>query len=143
MTRGPKPTTLRGRAAGARELRAWVSADEYARWTTAAERAGMSLGDYLRSLTPDVPVVRLDSTTGPDATLADFLDAIKSLDRTASPAPAFIAKEARCIGEPDYRPATPEERAADPGLHGFALGFGRPIAVYEPTPVGPERKDPR
>lgn len=52
MTRGPKPTTLRGRKSGARELRAWLSADEYARWLAAAKAAGMTLGDYVRSLTP-------------------------------------------------------------------------------------------
>ena len=52
MTRGPKPTTLRGRKAGARELRAWLSAEEYARWVAAAEARGMTVGDYVRSLTP-------------------------------------------------------------------------------------------
>jgi hypothetical protein len=52
MTRGPKQTTARGRKAGARELRAWLSADEYARWVAAAESAGMTLGDFIRSLTP-------------------------------------------------------------------------------------------
>ena len=52
MTRGPKPTTRRGRKAGARELRAWLSADEYARWIVAAKAAGMTLGDFVRSKTP-------------------------------------------------------------------------------------------
>lgn len=53
MSRGPQPTTRRGRAAGARQLRAWVSAEEYARWEAAARAAGLTLGDYVRSLTPE------------------------------------------------------------------------------------------
>lgn len=55
MTRGPKPTTNRGRKAGARELRAWLSADEYGRWVAAAKAVDLSLGDYVRSLTPPPP----------------------------------------------------------------------------------------
>lgn len=49
MKRGPKPTTLRGRAAGGREIRAWVSADELARITERATAAGMTVSDYVRA----------------------------------------------------------------------------------------------
>lgn len=40
MSRGRPTTTKRGRRAGAREARAWLSADEYAALQTAARRAG-------------------------------------------------------------------------------------------------------
>lgn len=52
--RGPKPTTLRGRKAGGRELRAWVSTAEYDRWIATARALGMTVGDYVRTLTPEV-----------------------------------------------------------------------------------------
>lgn len=61
MSRGPKPTTQRGRAAGAKELRAWLSAAEFARWQRAADAAGLSVGDYVRSLTPPL---RVESARG-------------------------------------------------------------------------------
>ena len=67
MTRGPKPTTLRGRKNGARELRAWLSANEMARWEAAAAAAGMKLGDYVRSLTPTTAGSPPHSTATTDA----------------------------------------------------------------------------
>ena len=42
----------------------------------------------------------------------------------------LILRERDCIGAPDYRPATPEQRAAKRGLHGYA--FGGTVEVYEP-----------
>lgn len=50
----PTFTTKRGRTAGGKELRAWLSADEHARWESAAAELGVSLGDYVRNLTPTV-----------------------------------------------------------------------------------------
>lgn len=52
VKRGPKITTRRGRKAGAKELRAWLSAEEHARWVAAATSSGQKLGDYVRALTP-------------------------------------------------------------------------------------------
>lgn len=45
---GRPVSTRRGRRAGARELRTWVSADEYAEVERLAAIAGQKLGDYLR-----------------------------------------------------------------------------------------------
>ena len=44
--RGPKPTTNRGRRAGGREIRAWVSAEEYARIVAALD--GESMDAFVR-----------------------------------------------------------------------------------------------
>lgn len=48
MKRGPKPTTLRGRAAGGREIRAWVSAAELDQIKAAAKAEGLDVPDYIR-----------------------------------------------------------------------------------------------
>ena len=49
---GPPPTTRRGRAAGGREVRAWVSEEEYARWEAEAAARGLRIGDLVREKTP-------------------------------------------------------------------------------------------
>lgn len=49
MKRGPKPTTMRGRAAGGVELRTWVSAAEMDRVRARADAAGMTVPDYVRA----------------------------------------------------------------------------------------------
>lgn len=48
MKRGPKPTTLRGRAAGGKEIRAWVSSAEMDRIKAAAEAKGLDVSAYVR-----------------------------------------------------------------------------------------------
>jgi hypothetical protein len=49
-TRGRPTTTARGRNAGGKEARAWLSADEYAALTARAEAAGLTLGEFVRRL---------------------------------------------------------------------------------------------
>lgn len=61
MKRGPKPTTLRGRAAGGVEVRAWVSAEEYARVSRAARAMGKGVSEYVR----DAALAGIDDQTGP------------------------------------------------------------------------------
>lgn len=47
--RGPQQSTGRGRAAGAKECRAWLSAAEFAALTQEAERRGVTTGDVVRA----------------------------------------------------------------------------------------------
>ena len=49
MKPGPKPSTLRGRAAGGTEIRAWVSTEEARIIEANARRAGLSVPDYVRA----------------------------------------------------------------------------------------------
>ena len=49
-TRGRPTTTARGRNAGGKEARAWLSADEYAALTARAEAAGLTVGEFVRRL---------------------------------------------------------------------------------------------
>ena len=52
MNPGPKPTTLRSPQHGGKVIRVRVNEVEYARWQEAATSRGLSLGDFVRSLTP-------------------------------------------------------------------------------------------
>jgi uncharacterized protein (DUF1778 family) len=48
LSRGPKESTHRGRRAGGRELRAWVSAAEFAEVAAAAAVAGQTRDAFVR-----------------------------------------------------------------------------------------------
>jgi len=51
--KGRPRTTGRGRTAGGREARAWLSADEHTAAVAAAKGQGVTLGEFLRALVLD------------------------------------------------------------------------------------------
>lgn len=64
----------------------------------------------------------------------DFMAACELLKQPPERVRGFVIAERLCVHD-CYRPATPEERDTL-GLHGFLLGFGAPVPVYEPTTSG-------
>ncbi len=56
MKKGPAPTTYRTPSQGGREIRARVSAEEYARVEVRARAAGMEVPEFVRMMALSVPV---------------------------------------------------------------------------------------